>query len=142
MKSTMEQTQIDDETKWKMKDLRSARQTSVNVSADLISSMINMGILKPKDTDELFEILKRFADRVVGYIWQGMEIPLHGASARVHVEITDGKQKTIDHKEELRNLGFHWDATKKVWVGDFDQDYFEKKIHKNELLKNFRVVWE
>ena len=38
------------------------------------------------------------------------------------ITVTDGTERSYSHKEELKNLGFHWDKEKKAWIGNFPND--------------------
>ena len=108
----MEQTKLNDE-KWEQKDLRSARQSSIRGSAEIVAAMISVGAYKPQNPEDAIKLTIKFAEQFVDFIYKDMKKPLE-KEKRVYVKLKSGKEKTIDHKDELAKLGFHWDKDKKA----------------------------
>mgnify|MGYP000038157921 CR=1 FL=1 len=130
----MEQSKID-ESVWEMKDMRSARQSSIRSSSEVIAAMINVGAFKPEKPEDALKLTIDFADRFVDYIYSGMPKP--SFQVKVDVEVTDGKKKTRENTEFLKSKGLFWDKDKRCWRGNFDREYWNKI--KDELTKDFTV---
>jgi len=137
----MEQTKLNDE-KWEQKDLRSARQSSIRSSSEIIAAMISVGAYKPENPEEAIRMTIKYAQEFVDFIYKDMKKsqPPAGTKKYVRVKLTSGKEKTIDHKEELSQLGFHWEKELKAWTAKFDIDYWNKI--KGKVVGKFNVKVE
>ena len=56
-----------------------------------------------------------------------------GNSPVCRVIITDGEKRSYDVKDILKEMGLHWDAQKKAWVGNFTKEDAGAVITAREL---------
>ena len=136
-----EQPKIDDSI-WEQKDLRSARQSSIRGSADIIAAMINVGAYKPENPEDAINETIKFAKKFVDYIYEGMNKPNIPTKegAKIFVQITDGKETTRDNKDFLKKKGFYWNKDDHRWQGNFDINYWNNI--KKDIQYKFKIVKE
>ena len=79
--------------------------------------------------DEVIEIAEKMAEWIVkdGKVKDGKEREM------VTIVVRDGKRKTVDAREQLKMLGFRWNAKEKAWIMKTNKKEAEELVFADEL---------
>ena len=79
--------------------------------------------------DEVIEIAEKMAE----WIMKDGKVKEKEEQEIVTIVVRDGKRKTVDAREQLKMLGFRWNAKEKAWIMKTSKKEAEELVFADEL---------
>ena len=84
--------------------------------------------------EEVIEIAKKMAE----WVMKESKVKDEEEQEMVTIVVRDGKRKTVDAREQLKMLGFRWNAKEKAWMMKTSKKVAEELVFADEL-KDLRI---
>ena len=138
-----------DQEYWKGKRLQEARESSAKNAVGILDIAERLGLLKGKynSLEEFYTefngVCNQLCDKILENVKLEREQPQQKQSSEqqrnkvIRVEVTDSEdEKTINVKEELKDIGYRWDNQKKCWYKEYDDaDFMHDELSHKDVLR-------